>query len=178
MIPVRLPWRPRARPSATLHEIPACSKKSKLRFRYYNRPDRLSRGDCFLSQQSEKFLMAQSRKFLSTAAVWADDRGTNRYEPEGTRLAAVVSASQATQDHATNRRGVDGSERTLGPEVAVPDEEERGSGGDSWFAGKGLTTAHRRGCPGAGSASGAPRVCRFWAEPWRLSIWVQSIGSR
>ena len=30
MIPIRLPWRPRARPSATLHEIPACSMKSKL----------------------------------------------------------------------------------------------------------------------------------------------------
>ena len=25
MIPIRLPWRLRARPSATLHEIPACS---------------------------------------------------------------------------------------------------------------------------------------------------------
>jgi len=25
-----LPWRPRARPSATLHEIPACPMKSKL----------------------------------------------------------------------------------------------------------------------------------------------------
>ncbi len=30
MIPIRLPWRPRARPSATLHEIPICSIKSKL----------------------------------------------------------------------------------------------------------------------------------------------------
>jgi hypothetical protein len=30
MIPIRLPWRPRARPSATLHEIPAYSVKSKL----------------------------------------------------------------------------------------------------------------------------------------------------
>ena len=30
MIPIRLPWRPRARPSATLHEIPVCSVKSKL----------------------------------------------------------------------------------------------------------------------------------------------------
>ena len=30
MIRIRLPWRPRARPSATLHEIPACSLKSKL----------------------------------------------------------------------------------------------------------------------------------------------------
>src|SRR5580658_521333 len=30
MIYIRLPWRPRARPSATLHEIPICSMKSKL----------------------------------------------------------------------------------------------------------------------------------------------------
>ena len=30
MISIRLPWRPRARPSATLHEIPICSVKSKL----------------------------------------------------------------------------------------------------------------------------------------------------
>jgi len=44
MIPIRLPWRPRARPSATLHEIPACSIKSKLGFRYYNRPFGLSSG--------------------------------------------------------------------------------------------------------------------------------------
>src|ERR1035437_1223241 len=43
MIPIRLPWRPRARPSATLHEIPICSKKSKLGIRYYNRPSGLSR---------------------------------------------------------------------------------------------------------------------------------------
>jgi hypothetical protein len=33
MISIRLPWRPRARPSATLHEIPACSVKSKLKRR-------------------------------------------------------------------------------------------------------------------------------------------------
>jgi hypothetical protein len=31
MIPIRLPWRPRARPSATLHEIPVCSKRANLR---------------------------------------------------------------------------------------------------------------------------------------------------
>src|ERR1019366_826917 len=30
MIPIRLPWRPRARPSATLHEILICSIMSKL----------------------------------------------------------------------------------------------------------------------------------------------------
>src|SRR5271166_4179055 len=30
MISTRLPWRPRARPSATLHEIPIYSIKSKL----------------------------------------------------------------------------------------------------------------------------------------------------
>src|ERR1039457_4218543 len=30
MISIRLPWRPRARPSATLHEIPVYSVKSKL----------------------------------------------------------------------------------------------------------------------------------------------------
>lgn len=30
MIPDRLPWRLRARPSATLHEIRVCSMKSKL----------------------------------------------------------------------------------------------------------------------------------------------------
>src|SRR6266851_9160046 len=29
MIPIRLPWRPRARPSATLHEIPVCSNKEQ-----------------------------------------------------------------------------------------------------------------------------------------------------
>ena len=44
MIPIRLPWRPRARPSATLHEIPACSITSKLGFKYYNRPIGLSSG--------------------------------------------------------------------------------------------------------------------------------------
>src|SRR5437588_8928792 len=44
MIPIRLPWRPRARPSATLHEIPACSKKSELGFKYYNRLIGLSSG--------------------------------------------------------------------------------------------------------------------------------------
>ena len=27
MIPIRLPWRHRARPSATLHEIPVCSEE-------------------------------------------------------------------------------------------------------------------------------------------------------
>jgi hypothetical protein len=43
MISIRLPWRPRARPSATLHEIPICSKKSKLGIKYYNRPSGLSR---------------------------------------------------------------------------------------------------------------------------------------
>ncbi len=26
---IRLPWRPRARPSATLHEIPVCSNKEQ-----------------------------------------------------------------------------------------------------------------------------------------------------
>jgi hypothetical protein len=30
MISIRLPWRPRARPSATLHEIPDCSKRANL----------------------------------------------------------------------------------------------------------------------------------------------------
>src|ERR1035438_2049847 len=30
MIPIRLPWRPRARPSATLHEIPAHSFRADL----------------------------------------------------------------------------------------------------------------------------------------------------
>ena len=43
MIPIRLPWRPRARPSATLHEILVRSIKSKLGVRYYNRPSGLSR---------------------------------------------------------------------------------------------------------------------------------------
>src|ERR1035438_1174957 len=42
MISTRLPWRPRARPSATLHEIPICSMKSKLGIKYYNRPSGLS----------------------------------------------------------------------------------------------------------------------------------------
>ena len=42
MIPIRLPWRPRARPSATLHEILICSTKSKLGIRCYNRPIGLS----------------------------------------------------------------------------------------------------------------------------------------
>jgi len=42
MIPIRLPWRPRARPSATLHEIPVCSVKSELGNRYYRRPGGLS----------------------------------------------------------------------------------------------------------------------------------------
>jgi hypothetical protein len=45
MIPTRLPWRPRARPSATLHEILACSIKSKLGIKYYNRPSGLSSGN-------------------------------------------------------------------------------------------------------------------------------------
>jgi hypothetical protein len=36
MISIRLPWRPRARPSATLHEIPIHSIKSKLDKYYYN----------------------------------------------------------------------------------------------------------------------------------------------
>jgi hypothetical protein len=44
MIPFRLPWRPRARPSATLHEIPVSSKKSQLGIRYYRRPSGLSSG--------------------------------------------------------------------------------------------------------------------------------------
>ncbi len=35
MITIRLPWRPRARPSATLHEIPICSMKSKLGIKCY-----------------------------------------------------------------------------------------------------------------------------------------------
>ena len=43
MIAIRLPWRLWARPSATLHEIPACSFKSKLEVKYYNRPSGLSR---------------------------------------------------------------------------------------------------------------------------------------
>jgi hypothetical protein len=42
MIPIRLPWRPRARPSATLHEIPACPIKGKLGIKYYRRPSGLS----------------------------------------------------------------------------------------------------------------------------------------
>ena len=46
MIPIRLPWRPRARPSATLHEILVCSRKSKLGIKYYNRPSGLSRRAC------------------------------------------------------------------------------------------------------------------------------------
>jgi len=42
MILNRLPWRPRARPSATLHEIPICPMKGKLGNKYYYRPSGLS----------------------------------------------------------------------------------------------------------------------------------------
>src|SRR5271156_4294169 len=42
MIAIRLPWRLWPRPSATRHEIPACSTKSKLRYGYYYRPGGLS----------------------------------------------------------------------------------------------------------------------------------------
>jgi len=32
MIPIRLPWRHRARPSATLHEIPSLPRRANLSF--------------------------------------------------------------------------------------------------------------------------------------------------
>ena len=59
-------------------------------YKYINGPTRRQPDPYQMSQQSEKFLMAQSRKFLLTDPVFADDRGTNRYEREGTRFAAVV----------------------------------------------------------------------------------------
>jgi len=43
MIAIRLPWRPRARPSATLHEIPVCSKRANLGIHTTGRPGGLSR---------------------------------------------------------------------------------------------------------------------------------------
>src|SRR5208283_5643038 len=53
MIPIRLPWRPRARPSATLHEIPICSITSKLGIKYYSRSIGLS-SEIFAAECAEK----------------------------------------------------------------------------------------------------------------------------
>ena len=53
---------------------------------------------CTVSRQNEKFLYGQSRKFLLTADGLRD--GTNRDEPKGAGLAALVEAGPGLDDHA------------------------------------------------------------------------------
>src|SRR5665213_414859 len=66
----------------------------------------------WLSRQSEKFLIGQSRKFLLTALRLKD--GTNRDEPRGTGQAGVVEAGKGQGNQPTRGGGEDGSERPLG----------------------------------------------------------------
>src|ERR1022692_3949008 len=70
----------------------------------------------YLSQQSEKFLIGQSRKFLLTAEDWKD--GTNRNEPGGTRLAGVAEACAGRCRDAAAGGGEDGRQRPLGAKAA------------------------------------------------------------
>ena len=80
MIPVRLPWRPRARPSATLHEIPACSIKSKLGIRYYYRPSGLSRATSFPPPR-QSFWNSCTPSLLGNSLERAFGRDTYRFKP-------------------------------------------------------------------------------------------------
>ena len=74
MIPIRLPWRPRARPSATLHEIPIYSKRANLGSDRYNRPIGLSR--CIFWNQ---YVPIAITKHAPMAIIW--------------NLAALISSS-------------------------------------------------------------------------------------
>jgi hypothetical protein len=106
MISIRLPWRPRARPSATLHEIPIRSVRSELGYKCYYRPSGLSRGILVASAAIKKichpersegpvFVGRQPRLRFSRNSTHRLDRHTNRFKPPadihlGVRLAAEM----------------------------------------------------------------------------------------
>jgi hypothetical protein len=78
MIPIRLPWRPRARPSATLHEILSLLSEERTCEKCYNRPSGLSRGYVAPATAAVKryiwlYFFAAASSFRSAAMVSAEE---------------------------------------------------------------------------------------------------------
>src|ERR1700692_321217 len=86
---------------------------------------------CFVTRQSEKFLIGQSRKFLLTAKNWKG--GTNRDEPGGTRLAGMAKEGAGRGGHAARGGRKGGSQRSLCAEAVGAHEDpcRRGCGARS-----------------------------------------------
>src|SRR3984957_19043552 len=115
-----------------------------------------------MSRPHEKFLLEPSRKFLSEREKLGG--GTNRNEPKGTRLAALVEAGRIETDYTSESGRADASERTVGEEIISAQKARRGSGGDPWAARRAVEPAVAGPAAEASPRAGAARVPRFWSD--------------